>query len=108
MSNIDISPTPDCAFCQALQVRCLRCGEERVLGRFDDEMERLRAENARLRAALEQIANDPHCSYDMHSQAFESEAERQYQGGVVDGHRCAAQKARNALAKQETSKDGGT
>jgi hypothetical protein len=40
--------------------------------------------------ALTKIANDPHCSYD-------SCENGQYGIGVVDGHRCAATKARAAL-----------
>lgn len=64
-----------------------------------DELER---SLARLRVALESIAHDRHQSYDSHGPA-RSEADRQYQIGVCDGHRCAAKTAREALA--ETADD---
>ncbi len=51
-----------------------------------------------LRAGLEGIANDPHCSYGSRIDPNVS-----YATGVVDGHRCAAQKARACLA----AVDGG-
>lgn len=44
-----------------------------------------------LYAALNEIANDPH-------NAYESNEGGSYGIGVADGHRCAAQKARAALA----------
>lgn len=45
-----------------------------------------------LLAALEEIANDPHCSY-------ENTEGGSYGIGVTDGHRCAATKARAAIAR---------
>jgi len=50
----------------------------------------LQAENARLRDALNRIATSDHCRY-------ETNGNSSYGLGVTDGHRCAAQDARNAL-----------
>lgn len=45
----------------------------------------------RLAASLRRIANSPHCHYDQNEAS-------PYGTGVADGHRCAAQIARDALA----------
>jgi hypothetical protein len=45
--------------------------------------------------ALQDIADDPHCY--AHEKSFTTDAEMSYAAGVVDGHRCAARKAREAL-----------
>ncbi len=50
---------------------------------------------ARLREALEAIAEDPHCLYT--SEQASSTHDLQYRHGVADGHRCAAAKACAAL-----------
>lgn len=55
------------------------------------------ADNARLRAALIAIADDPHQSYDQG--AALTTAQRQYNIGVADGHRCAARTALVALGR---------
>jgi hypothetical protein len=67
----------------------------------------LSEEVKRLEAALDTIANDPHCSYV--TDVPMTEAEGQYRIGVADGHRCAAEKARKALAGHSSSdpKEGG-
>jgi hypothetical protein len=51
----------------------------------------------RLRSALYEIANDPHCTSDPH-RPYTSDYDMAYSSGVADGHRCAAGKARAALA----------
>lgn len=51
-----------------------------------------RAENGRLREALQQIAHSKHSSYD-------NGYGGQYGIGVADGHRCAAKAARLALGE---------
>jgi len=48
--------------------------------------------------ALDRIANHPHCSYPVDSRGM-PHTDRQYEIGVADGHRCAAEIARAALAK---------
>lgn len=53
------------------------------------------AEIARLRAALESIADSPHCQYE------NSKDGTSYGVGVADGHRCAATTARAALAPRK-------
>ena len=62
-----------------------------------DEIARLREANRALLGALEDIANHPHSSYSSVSQ---------YDIGVVDGHRCAANIARAAIAKAGKPKAG--
>lgn len=52
-------------------------------------------EIVRLRRALEEIAEHPHCVY--------PERYGEYDTGVADGHRCAANHARRALARGETA-----
>lgn len=52
----------------------------------------------RLRKALTAISDDPHCSY-------ENSGDGQYGIGVADGHRCAANKAREALAARTKVED---
>jgi hypothetical protein len=59
------------------------------------ERDALRPEVERLRGALREIGNDPHCVYPEHIAG--SELDRQYRYGAADGHRCAAEKARAAL-----------
>lgn len=56
----------------------------------------LEARVRELEGALRRIILDPHQSYDWDLPA-ETHAARQYQIGVADGHRCAAEKARVAL-----------
>lgn len=51
-----------------------------------------------LREALTAVRDHPHCSYDHPSNQGGSHG---YSTGVVDGHRCAANVARAALAKVE-------
>jgi hypothetical protein len=53
------------------------------------------AERDSLRDALQDIADDPHCY--AHEKSFTTDAEMSYAAGVVDGHRCAARTAREAL-----------
>ena len=57
------------------------------------ERDTARAEVVALREALALIANDPHCVSPEHHTANS----RDYEIGVSDGHRCAAEKARAAL-----------
>jgi len=64
------------------------------------EVERLRLANKRLWEALKAIADDPHCIYPVIA-AASSDHDHGYQIGVVDGHRCAAMKARTALEESE-------
>lgn len=52
-----------------------------------------------LKEALQDIAYDPHCAYPEPQEPSASLADSQYKIGVADGHRCAAEKARYALAK---------
>jgi hypothetical protein len=53
-------------------------------------------EIARLRGVLDEIAKHPYCSYE-NEQPASSDMDRQYQLGVADGHRCAANVAASAL-----------
>lgn len=53
---------------------------------------------ARAEAALKQIAEHPHCSYEARVHSLPTRPDRQYEIGVADGHRCAAEIARVALA----------
>jgi len=55
-----------------------------------------------LAGALEEIASDPHCSYD-----HPSNGAGQYGTGVTDGHRCAAKKADAALAAWRARDEAG-
>jgi len=74
-----------------------------MYGTGDDlcaEVERLRLANKRLWEALKAIADDPHCIYPVIA-AASSDHDHGYQIGVVDGHRCAAMKARTALEESE-------
>ena len=76
----------------------------------------LEAEDAKLRRALEFIANHPHCTpnynlphylarvHDPRPDVLD-EHDRTYQLGVVDGHRCAAQTARDALKAMREVRD---
>lgn len=57
-----------------------------------------RNEENRLAKVLHEIAYDPHCAYPEPHEPSTSLADSQYKIGVADGHRCAAQKARDALA----------
>ncbi len=57
----------------------------------------LEAELAKLKAALEAIATDPHCAYT--DGPYISDHDSGYHMGVADGHRCAAAKASAALAR---------
>lgn len=50
---------------------------------------------AELVAALQRIAEHPHCVYPAHL----TRNDRSYEIGVSDGHRCAAEIARAVLAK---------
>lgn len=77
-----------------------------LLGTHEAEMRRLdvavaeaRAESERMRAALTAIAKHPHQSYE-HDGPARSDMDRQYQIGVADGHRCAGNEARLALAAE--------
>ena len=56
-----------------------------------------RTEADDLRAALERIANHKHCRYDVHDPADSQE----YNTGIADRHRCAAQIARTALEARD-------
>lgn len=70
-----------------------------LAGRLERKWERAAWERDVLQRAIERIANDPHQAYDwMGDLAMTNDAERQYQVGACDGHRCAAGKAREALA----------
>ena len=60
---------------------------------LENYQKELQAEVARLREALEQIANDPH-------QVYDDGATGTYGIGVADGHRCAGNKARQALSQE--------
>lgn len=72
----------------------------RNMKRMADEMIRIQgnknnklcAEVERLQKGLKGIVNDPHCSYEN-----VVSSDRAYSTGVVDGHRCAANKARRTL-----------
>lgn len=66
------------------------------------ERDEARRRVAELEAVLRSIAEHPHCSYESQPTGAAS-ADRQYAIGVTDGHRCAAEVARIALA---TSKPG--
>lgn len=83
----------------------------RAMQADDEECAALRAQlgaaNERVKALkdkLHEIATDPHCAYPEGPAV--SHAERQYQIGVADGHRCAASKARAALAKLDPDGTG--
>lgn len=70
------------------------CEERHQRGKTCQEMERinlLEKENKQLKTALEQIANHPDST---------GPAGSQYNIGVQDGHRCAANIARSALRTQ--------
>ncbi len=61
-----------------------------------EQVTRLKKQVEQLRAALRSIADHPHNSYETRSAS-----DLQYSTGVTDGHRCAAQIARDALAATE-------
>ena len=61
---------------------------------YKGEIERLTADNERLRAALREIANSKFCMY-------ENTESGQYGIGVTDGHRYCANIAKEALAAVE-------
>lgn len=63
----------------------------------------LLAEVGTLRAALRQIAEHPHNSYDLPSHAEVTNGDVQYAIGIADGHRCAAAIAREALVTAPTA-----
>jgi hypothetical protein len=56
------------------------------------ELQKLGKENDRLVAVMKQISNHSHCQYYLES--------GEYGKGVADGHRCAAQIAREALEEK--------
>ena len=58
-----------------------------------------------LAAALREIAHDPHCAYPGPHEPSASLADSQYKIGVADGHRCAAQKARDVLKLYEVDRE---
>lgn len=64
----------------------------------DDKIEAQAAEIARLRAALESIANNKYCDY---YEAAKTDSDRMYTTGIADGHRFAAQIAREALTPKD-------
>ena len=62
---------------------------EAALADAEESQQILGQELFNARAALEGIANSPHCSYENNP--------GEYGTGVADGHRCAANMARKAL-----------
>ena len=60
----------------------------------EDALQQLEPERDRLREALREIAEHPHCSYDHPSNSSRG---GDYGIGTADGHRCAANVARAAL-----------
>jgi hypothetical protein len=56
----------------------------------------------KLREALEEIANHPHCEYP-HNAPYVGDYQSGVRVGIADGHRCAAKIARSALAATERS-----
>ena len=62
-------------------------------------------EIAILRAGLEGIAKDPHADFGDAYHNANASTERSYQCGIVDGHRCAADKA-NACLKSADAVTG--
>jgi len=67
--------------------------EERELLDSMQDAYRLRKQLSIALKALGEIANDPHCDYSVVAGGGS------YGTGVADGHRCAAKKARTAIAK---------
>jgi hypothetical protein len=65
-----------------------------ALGMATSAVSTMKRSHAALVAALESIANSPHCSYD----SYHGAEGLSYATGVADGHRCAANMARAALA----------
>lgn len=59
---------------------------------------------ARLEAALQSIANSPHCAYT--DGPCVSDHDSGYKMGVADGHRCAANRARAALSSPDREVKG--
>ena len=57
----------------------------------------LRDRITRLEDALREIAEHPHCRYDLEYHCDDERKDSQYNIGCVDGHRCAAEIARKAL-----------
>lgn len=58
----------------------------------------LEARLAKLEAALKNIAEHPHCDYASGFVTSQTPSSESYGIGVADGHRCAANRARAALA----------
>lgn len=86
-TEVDPSLNEDVHFYAAMFINSIarKCGLDRPA----------HAGDAPLRAALEAIRDSPHCSYESY---HGGNTGLSYATGVVDGHRCAANIARDALA----------
>lgn len=86
------------------RLRRIAGGVDKAAGIADanaaEQIRALKAQNARLRSALREIAEHEHCEYGSDCFALHEPYDRGYQVGVADGHRCAANIARAYLAKE--------
>lgn len=69
-----------------------------------DELDAQSATIARLEAALQSIANSPHCAYT--DGLYVSDHDSGYKMGIADGHRCAAKMAKAALVSHDRKVKG--
>ncbi len=87
---------------------CRTCDPDkgRVFARYEWIIERHRSRLALAESLLSQIAYHAHCSYERRWPDMPSSAsDRNYEIGVTDGHRCAADLARTWFEPKQFGKD---